>query len=375
MSRQSLDPLRQLDSGEEETVSKNIGFATVDASSPLKPYRFDRRNTGAEDIRITITHCGVCHSDVHQARDEFGGDLATRWPCLPGHEIVGVVSEIGDRVTRHAVGDRVGVGCLVYWGAEDQRGVAEEQYQNPPAIFTYNGEDPDTGEVTLGGYSDEIVVNEHFVLSIPDALDSAAAAPILCAGVTTWSPLKHWDVGPGKSVGVAGLGGLGHLAVQLAKARGADRVVALTTSPEKQEAVLALGVDEVVVMTDGDQVQDHAASLDVVLSTIPTPFDLKPYLLLVKHDGALVTVGMLEPSIAEAIDFGAVSMNRITIAGSLIGSIAETQEVLDFCAEHNVTAEVELIDIADINDAFDRMVAEDVRFRFVIDNSTLEAVR
>lgn len=306
-------------------MAANIGYAAADAKSPLKPYPFDRRATGAQDVRIQITHCGVCHSDVHQARDEFGGALATLWPCMPGHEIVGVVAEIGAEVSKHAVGDRVGVGCLIYWGAEDQRGVADEQYQNPPAIFTYNGEDPETGDVTFGGYSDEIVVNEHFVLTIPDGLDSAAAAPILCAGVTTWSPLKHWDVGPGKTVGVAGIGGLGHLAIQLAKARGADKVVALTTSPDKAKAALELGSDEVIVMTDEDQVKTNAAGLDFILSTIPTPFDLKPYLSLVKHDGALVTVGMLEPSLDQAIDFGAVSMNRITIAGSLIGSIAETQ--------------------------------------------------
>lgn len=353
----------------------NIGYAAQDASSPLAPYAFDRRATGAEDVRIDITHCGVCHSDVHQARDEFGGALATRWPCLPGHEIVGVVSEVGPSVERYAVGDRVGVGCMVYWGAEEQRGAGDEQYQNPPAVFTYNGEDPETGQVTLGGYSDEIVVNEHFVLEIPDALESAAAAPILCAGVTTWSPLRHWDVGPGRTVGIAGIGGLGHLAVQLAKARGADKVVALTTTAEKKDDALALGADAVIVMSDGDEVEANAASLDFVLSTIPTPFDLKPYLSLVRHDGALVTVGMLEPTLGGSIDFGQVSMNRITVAGSLIGSIAETQEVLEFCAEHHIVAETEVIDISEINNAFDKMVAEDVRFRYVIDSSTLAAAR
>jgi uncharacterized zinc-type alcohol dehydrogenase-like protein len=356
-------------------MAANIGYATQDAKSPLKPYPFDRRATGAQDVRIDITHCGVCHSDVHQARDEFGGALATLWPCMPGHEIVGVVTEVGPQVSRYRVGDRVGVGCMIYWGDEDQRGVAEEQYQNPPAVFTYNGQDPQSGDVTLGGYSDEIVVDESFVLKIPDALDSAVAAPILCAGVTTWSPLKHWDVGAGKTVGIAGIGGLGHLAIQLAKARGADKVVALTTSPEKAEAARDLGADDVIDMSDDEQVQANAATLDFVLSTIPTPFDMKPYVSLVKHDGALVTVGMLEPSRDQAVDFGAVSMSRITIAGSLIGSIAETQEVLDFCAEKGIAAEIEIIDIADINDAFDKMVDEDVRFRYVIDNSTLPSVR
>ena len=350
----------------------NIGYATTDARSPLTPFPFDRDPLGAEDVRIEIAFCGVCHSDVHQARDEFGeGPLSTNFPCMPGHEIVGEVVEIGADVSRHVVGDRVGVGCMVYWGAEDQRSVTAEQYQEPPAVFTYNGLDPDSGTVTFGGYSDEIVVNEHFVLKIPDAVSSQAAAPILCAGVTTWSPLKHWQIGSGSTVGIAGLGGLGHLAVQLAKARGADKVVVLTTSPDKRDAALALGADDVLDMTDHAAVEAASGSLTFILSTIPTRFDMKPYLSLIAHDGALVTVGMLEPVAPEGIDFGTVSMKRLTIAGSLIGSIAETQEVLDFCAEHEIAAEVEIIDITTINDAFDRMVDEDVRFRYVIDNSTL----
>ncbi len=352
----------------------NIGWATKDANTPLSPLEFDRDPVRAEDVRIAITHCGVCHSDVHQARDEFGeGPLATNFPCMPGHEIVGEVTEIGSDVAKYAVGDRVGVGCMVYWGAEDQRGVADEQYQQPPAIFTYNGLDPDSGAVTFGGYSDEIVVNENFVLRIPDSIPSEQAAPILCAGVTTWSPLKHWEVGAGSTVGIAGLGGLGHLAVQLAKARGADKVVVLTTSPDKPEAALALGADDVIDMTDDDAVEKASASLSFILSTIPTRFDMKPYLSLVQHDGAFVTVGMLEPVVPEGIDFAQVSMNRITLGGSLIGSIAETQEVLDFAAEHGISAETQLIPIGEINDAFDHMVAEDVRFRYVIDNSTLRA--
>ena len=353
----------------------NIGYATKDASSPLGPFPFDRDPLGPEDVRIKIAFCGVCHSDVHQARDEFDGPLATNFPCLPGHEIVGEVVEAGPQVSTYAVGDRVGVGCMVYWGAEEQRGVADEQYQQPPAVFTYNGLDPDSGAVTFGGYSDEIVVNEHFVLRIPAAIPSEQAAPLLCAGVTTWSPLRHWEVGPGSTVGVAGLGGLGHLAVQLAKARGADAVIVLTTSPDKREAALALGADEVLDMTDEDAVAARAGSIDFVLSTIPTRFDMKPYLSLVAHDGAFVTVGMLEPVVPEGIDFAAVSMKRITLGGSLIGSIAETQEVLDFCAEHDIAAEVEVIDIAKINEAFDHMVDEEVRFRYVIDNSTLAAAR
>jgi uncharacterized zinc-type alcohol dehydrogenase-like protein len=352
----------------------NIGYATSDADTPLAPLAFDRDPVGSEDVRIDIEFCGVCHSDVHQARDEFAGPLATNWPCMPGHEIVGTVSEAGEKVDRFAVGDRVGVGCMVYWGEERQRGVEEEQYQDPPAVFTYNTEDPDTGEVTFGGYSDEIVVDQHFVLNIPDSLPSEQAAPILCAGVTTWSPLRRWDVGEGMVVGVAGIGGLGHMAIQLAKARGAERVIALTTTAEKRERALALGADEVIVMDDSDALEEHEASLDFLLSTIPYAFDMKPYLALVKHDGTMVTVGMLVPSPPEGIDFGAVSMKRVSIAGSLIGSIAETQEVLDFCAEHGITAEVEVIAVDKVNEAFEKVAGKGGEHpRYVIDNSTLPA--
>ena len=349
----------------------NIGYATDDKSTPLSPREFDRGPVGPEDVRIDISHCGVCHSDVHQARDEFGGALATNFPCMPGHEIVGTVNEIGADVTRHAVGDRVGVGCLVYWGDESQRGVIDEQYQDPPAVFTYNTPDPDSGEVTFGGYSDQIVVHEHFVLSIPDSIPSEQAAPILCAGVTTWAPLKQAEVGPGTVVGVAGVGGLGHMAIQLAKARGAEKVVALTHSPEKAAQARDLGADEVVDMGDEDAVQAHAASLDLVLSTIPTRFDMKPYISLVTTGGTFHTVGMLEPTVDAGIDLGEVSMRHITLKGTLIGNLAETQEVLDFCAEHGVAAEVQVIPASGINDAFDAMVADDVRFRYVIDNATL----
>jgi uncharacterized zinc-type alcohol dehydrogenase-like protein len=341
----------------------------------LAPIEFDRQPVGPEDIKIDIKFCGVCHSDVHQARDEFQGALATNFPCLPGHEIAGIVAEVGDEVSQYAVGDRVGVGCLVYWGSDDQRGVSDEQYQVPPAIFTYNAKDQQTGEVTFGGYSDQIVVNEHFVLRIPDSLPLEKAAPILCSGVTTWSPLRHWDVGAGQVVGVAGVGGLGHMAIQLAKARGADKVVAFTTTPVKSEMadrLAELGADEVVLMSDSGAVAEHASSIDFLLSTIPTAFDMKPYISLVKHDGMLVTVGMLEPSLPEAIDFAEVSMKRITIGGSMIGSIAETQEVLEYCAEHDIAPDIEIIAVDQINEAFDKIVAGDVHFRYVIDNSTLQ---
>ena len=347
----------------------NIGYAAQDATSPLAPLEFDRRAVGEEDVRVNIRFCGVCHSDVHQARDEFGGALATQYPCVPGHEIVGVVAEVGGGVEQFAVGDRVGVGNMVYWGSEDQRGVAEEQYQTPMPVLTYNAPDPHDGEITFGGYSDEIVVPEHFVFRIPDALSLEQAAPILCAGVTTWSPLRHWDVGPGHVVGVAGIGGLGHMAVQLAKARGADRVVAITTTADKRDQALQLGADEVVVMSDQDDVEAHAASIDFLLTTIPTSFDMNPYLSLVKSGGTLVSVGMLEPS--QPIDFATVSMRRLSISGSLIGGVAETQELLDFCAERGIAAEVQVIAPEKVNEAYDDMVDNEVRFRYVMDTSGL----
>ncbi|WP_245884789.1 NAD(P)-dependent alcohol dehydrogenase [Glaciihabitans tibetensis] len=351
-------------------MPKNIGYAATDAKTPLAPFPFDRREVGAEDVRIDIKFCGICHSDIHQARDEWGNALATNYPCMPGHEIAGIVADVGDKVTTFAVGDRVGVGCMIYWGSDDQRGGTDEQYQNPPAVFTYNSPDAETGEVTFGGYSDEIVVNQHFVLNIPDSIPLEKAAPLLCAGVTTWSPLKHWNIGPGSVVAVAGIGGLGHLAVQLAKALGAT-VTALTTTEEKTDEILALGADEVVVMSNEDAVKAHAATFDLVLSTIPTAFDMNPYLALVKHDGAFVTVGMLEPS--EPIDFALVTLMRITLAGSAIGSIAETQEVLDFCAANGIASDIELVAADQINAAFEKVIANDARFRYVIDNSTLPA--
>lgn len=351
-----------------------LGWATRDAKSPLAPFPFDRAPLGDEDVRIDIVNCGVCHSDVHQARDEWAADaLKTNFPCMPGHEITGTVTEIGSKVTTHAVGDRVGVGCMVYWGAEDQRDVVEENYQVPPAVFTYNAPDPDDGSVTFGGYSDQIVVNAHFVLRLPDALPFEQAAPILCAGVTTWSPLRKWGVGAGQTVAVAGIGGLGHMAIQLAKARGADRVVALTTTPDKVELAKRLGADDAVLMGDSDAVAALESSFDFVLTTIPTAFDMNPYLNLIKHDGTLVTVGMLEPIPEGGIDFALVSQKRISISGSMIGDIAETQEVLDFCAEHGVAAEVQVIPIDRINEAFDEIVANDVHFRYVIDSSSLRS--
>jgi len=352
-------------------MASNIGYAASDASAPLAPLEFDRRPVGSEDVRIDIKFCGICHSDIHQARDEWDGALATNYPCMPGHEVAGIVTEVGKDVKKYALGDRVGVGCMVFWGADETRGVDDEQYQRPPAIYTYNSVDPQTGKPTFGGYSDEIVVNEHFVLRIPDSLPLEKAAPILCAGVTTWSPLRHWNVGPGHVVGVAGIGGLGHMAVKLAKARGAAKVIAFTTTAGKKDDALKLGADEVVVMSDSADVAAHAGSLDFLLSTIPEAFDMKPYVSLLKHDGTLVTVGAITKARDGDIDLAAITMSRTAIAGSLIGSIAETQEVLDFCAENGIGPDIEIIPIDQVNEAFDKVVGKEVRFRYVIDNSTL----
>lgn len=353
------------------TLPQNIGWATPNAISPLAPLEFDRAPVGPEDVRIDIAYCGVCHSDIHQARDEWGGAQATNFPCMPGHEVAGTVTEVGDRVSRYAVGDRVGVGCMVFWGGDHVD--REEQYQSTPPVLTYNAADPDTGTITFGGYSDQIVVHEHFVLAIPDALPLELAAPLLCAAVTTWSPLKHWKVGPGSAVGVAGIGGLGHLAIRLAKQRGADRVVALTTTPGKRQAALDLGADEVILMTDPDAIAQAESTLDMVLSTIPTKFDLDPYLTMLRHDGAFVSVGTLEPEDARQVNLLTASSKRLSISGSFIGDIAETQEVLEFCAEHGIAPAIEIIPVERINEVWDQVVAKEARFRYVIDNATVRA--
>ena len=344
------------------------GYGTADPTAPLAPVRFERPDLRAGEVAIEITHCGVCHSDVHQCHDDWGN---TVWPCVPGHEIVGTVTEVGDGVTRFAAGDVVGVGCMVNSCQTCEACEAgEEQYCSGPrgATLTYNGPTVPDGTNTYGGYSTAITVREEFVLTIPDALDPAEAAPILCAGVTTYAPLKQHGVGEGSKVAVAGIGGLGHMACQLAKALGAE-VTALTTSAGKVDDIEALGVDEVVVMSDVPRLGELAGAFDLVLSTIPYPHKVEPYLSLVKHDGVLHFVGNFIPT---TVEFMPMLFKRRTIMGSLIGGIPETQEVLDLCAEHDIRPEIMMIQMDEINEAFERVMNEAIRFRHVIDMASLK---
>ncbi|MBS7670312.1 NAD(P)-dependent alcohol dehydrogenase [Croceicoccus gelatinilyticus] len=345
------------------------GYAAQEKGAHLTPVTFDRVDPRPGEIAIDITHCGVCHSDIHQVNDDWGNSL---YPCLPGHEITGTVTAVGEGVEKFAVGDRVGVGCMVNSCQEcDPCHKGDEQYCIGPksATLTYNGPKIPDGTNTYGGYSTGIVVREEFVLRIPDALSNEVAAPILCAGITTYQPMKHFGLEKGMSIGIAGIGGLGHMAIQLAKALGAHPV-ALTNSPEKMDKVRELGADYVIDMTDEKVVEDAAQSLDMIISTIPYPHDLNPYVSLLKPDTKLIVVGNLMGF--DGLQTGPMVMNRITVAGSLIGGIADTQEVLDLCAKHGIAPEIEVIAMKDINDAFDRMKGEDVRFRHVIDMASLK---
>ena len=338
------------------------------ADKPLQSIDIERRAPGPQDVQIDIAYCGVCHSDLHTVRSEWGG---TQYPCVPGHEIVGHVSAIGSAVTGFKVGDTVGVGCLVgscqHCAACDE---GLEQYCENGFVGTYNGPTPDAPGHTLGGYSQRIVVDRKFVLKIrhPES-QLAAVAPLLCAGITTYSPLRHWKVGPGSKVGVVGIGGLGQMGVKLAHAMGAH-VVAFTTSDNKRQAALDLGADEVVVSRNADEMKAHANSFDFILNTVAASHSLDAFTSLLKRDGTLVLVGVPEhphpsPSVANLI------FKRRAIAGSLIGGIAETQEMLDFCAEKGIVSDIEMIPVQKIDEAYDRMVKGDVKYRFVIDNASL----
>ena len=334
---------------------------------PLEPMDIVRRAPGAQDVQIEIAYCGVCHSDLHQVRAEWAG---TRWPCVPGHEIVGRVTAVGAQVTAFAPGDRVGVGCFVGSCGHCQDCTDGLENYCDAAVGTYNGRSADAPGHTLGGYSQAIVVDQRFVLRIghPEA-QLAAVAPLLCAGITTWSPLRHWHAGPGRKVGVVGIGGLGHMGIKLAHALGA-RVVAFTTSESKREAALALGADEVVVSRDRDAMAAHAGSFDLIVNTVAAPHDLDAFLALLRRDGAMVLVGAPATPHPSPNVFNLITQRR-TLAGSMIGGIPETQEMLDFCAEHGIVADIELIAAGQINDAYERMLAGDVKYRFVIDNATL----
>jgi uncharacterized zinc-type alcohol dehydrogenase-like protein len=346
-------------------------FAAKSPASGLAPFSIPRRNLRPDDVEIAIQYCGVCHSDLHQVRDEWHSIMPTTYPCVPGHEIVGRVVKAGRDVNKFKEGDVVGVGCMV-----DSCGVCEdcvggdEQYCTNSLIVTYNGEDKILGGVTYGGYSESIVVKESFVLRISDKLDLAGTAPLLCAGITTYSPMRHWNVSKGQKVGVVGLGGLGHMGVKFAKAFGA-RVVLFTTSPKKTADAQRLGVDEVVISTDPEQMQKHANSFHFILNTVSALHDLNPYLETLKLDGTMTLVGV--PDAPSPITTSNLLFRRRRLAGSIIGGIRETQEMLDFCAEHGITSDIEMIKIQDVNQAYERLLKSDVKYRFVIDMASLRA--
>jgi uncharacterized zinc-type alcohol dehydrogenase-like protein len=344
-------------------------YGAQSGTTPLGPLDIERRTPGAHDVAIDIAYCGVCHSDLHQVRSEWDGTL---YPCVPGHEIVGHVSAVGGEVTKFKVGDIVGVGCMVdscQHCASCDEGL--EQYCTGGGfVGTYNGPTEDAPGHTLGGYSESIVVSDKFVLKINHPEEQlAAVAPLLCAGITTYSPLKHWGAGPGKKVGVVGIGGLGHMGIKIAHALGAH-VVAFTTSDSKREAARQLGADEVIVSKNEDEMAAHADSFDFILNTVAASHDLDQFTALLKRDGTLCVVGVPEhPHPSPSV--GVLIFGRKAIAGSLIGGIAETQEMLDFCAEHEIVADIEMIPIQKIEEAYERMQKSDVKYRFVIDSKTL----
>lgn len=341
-------------------------YAAAAATSPLAPFSFERRDPGPLDVQIDILFCGVCHSDLHTVRNEWGG---TVYPCVPGHEIVGRVVKVGADVTKFKAGDLAGVGCMVDSCRTCASCLADlEQFCENGMTLTYNSPDKKSGGVTCGGYSTSIVVEEAFVLRIPEKLDLAATAPLLCAGITTYSPLRHWKVGPGQKVGIVGLGGLGHMGVKLANAMGAH-VVLFTTSPGKTKDALRLGAKEVVVSKHEDEMQAHANSFDFILDTVSAPHDLNAYLPLLKRDGTLTLVGA--PTAPLPVAAFNLIFPRRNVAGSLIGGIKETQEMLDFCAEHDIVSDIELIPIQQVNEAYERMLKSDVKYRFVIDLKSL----
>ena len=347
------------------------GYGALEAGAKMIPVQFEREALRAGEVAIEISHCGVCHSDLHQVNNDWKNSV---YPCVPGHEIVGTVTEVGEGVKKFAKGDKVGVGCMVNSCQECANCTAgEEQYCTGPKGFTatYNGPANPDGTNSYGGYSDGIIVREEFVVKIPDGLKPEEAAPILCAGITTYQPMKHWGVKMGDRVGIAGIGGLGHLAIETAKALGAH-VVALTTSPEKKDEILNdLGADEVIVMSDKEAMKKAAMSLDFLLSTIPYKHDINPYVGLMKKNTTIAIVGNIIGF--DDINMAPLVFNRIQLAGSLIGGVEDTQEILDFYAEHGIKPDVTLIAPEDINEAFDRMKNENVRFRHVIDMSLLKA--
>jgi uncharacterized zinc-type alcohol dehydrogenase-like protein len=344
-------------------------FGTLASDADLTQINIKRREITAKDIEINILYCGVCHSDLHTARNDWG---FTAYPVVPGHEIVGKVTKVGSNVTKLKIGDFAAVGCMVdscrtcHSCNEDL-----EQYCLNGSTGTYNGMDVHLGGRTFGGYSEKVVVDEHFVLKVPANLDLAATAPLLCAGITTWSPLRHWKVGKGSRVAVVGLGGLGHMAIKLAKGLGAD-VTLFSRTPDKEKDGLALGADNVIISTSTEQMKSATGKFDLIIDTVPYVHDINPYITTLGVNGTLVLVGFLG-SLEPMLKTVPLIMGRKSVAGSLIGGIAETQEMLDFCGEHNIVSDIELIKIQDINIAYERMLKSDVRYRFVIDMASLKS--
>lgn len=349
---------------------KAKAYSASSATSPFAPDTIERREPTERDVQIEILFCGICHSDLHQARNEWKDVMPTVYPCVPGHEIVGRVTKVGSAVTKFKPGDLAAVGCMVDSDLTCPECKAGLEQFCPSPTLTYNFPDKHTGKVTYGGYSESIVVDEHFVLHVPANLDLAGAAPLLCAGITTYSPMRHWGVTKGKKVGVVGLGGLGHMAVKFAHALGAQTVV-FTTSPSKKEDALRLGADEVVISRDANEMAKHAGSFDFILDAVAAQHDINAYINMLRRDGNLTMVGAPDKPLPVAV-FGLL-MRRRSFSGSLIGGIAETQEMLDFCGEHNIISDVEVIPIQKINEAYERMVKSDVKYRFSIDMASLKS--
>lgn len=350
-------------------MANTKAYAAASETSLLAGTSIDRRALTDSDVQIEILYCGVCHSDLHQCRNEWKDTMPTMYPCVPGHEIVGRVTKVGKNVKKFKEGSIAAVGCMVGSCGECMNCKANmEMFCVQGMTLTYNSADKYSGGYTFGGYSESIVVDEKFVLKVPENLDLAGAAPLLCAGITTYSPLRHWKVGPGKKVGIVGLGGLGHMAVKFAHAFGAH-VVLFTTSPSKIEDGKRLGADEVVISKDANAMAAHAGSFDMILDAVSAEHDLHPYLQLLKVDGSMVLVGAPEKPMA--VSSFALIFGRKSLAGSAIGGLAETQEMLDFCGKHGITSDIETIPIQKINEAYERLLKSDVKYRFVIDMASL----
>jgi len=351
-------------------MNKTKAYSAASATSPLASTTIQRRESTASDVQIDILYCGICHSDLHTVRDEWSSVMPTTYPCVPGHEIVGRVTKVGSAVSAFKPGDLVGVGCLVDSDQTCPNCQANVEQFCPSSTFTYNSPDKHLGGVTYGGYSERIVVDENFVLKVPVNLELAGVAPLLCAGITTYSPIRRWGDIKGKKVGVVGLGGLGHMGVKFAKAFGAH-VVVFTTSPGKKEDALRLGAHEVIISTDDAEMKKHAGSFDFILNTISPDHDINAYIQMLGLDGNLTLVGAPEKPLA--VSAFALLFGRKSLSGSLIGGIKETQEMLDFCGEHNITSDVEVIPIQKVNEAYERLVKSDVKYRFSIDMASLKA--